>query len=103
MVTKERAVVLAEALLSRERQAWPWMARLPPVIVLDVEEHALGWLVFWQSVECVRSREIEKMLVGHGPYPVDRQDGGIHHIPVTTYVGEDSSHLPLKKSLVPLD
>ncbi|WP_406472099.1 YrhB domain-containing protein [Streptomyces sp. NBC_01615] len=76
MVTKERAVVLVEALLSRERQESPWMARLPPLAVLDVEEHALGWLVFCRSAEYVRSREIEKMLVGHGLYLVDRQDGG---------------------------
>ncbi|WP_422070578.1 YrhB domain-containing protein [Streptomyces orinoci] len=51
-----------------------------------MKEHALGWLVIRQSVEYIRSRDPEKMLVGRGPYPVDRQDGSIHHIPVTTYV-----------------
>lgn len=96
VVTKERAVELVEALLSRERQESPWMARLPEVAVLDVKEHALGWLVTWQSVEYIRSRDIKKMLVGSGPYLVDRQDGSIHHIPVTTYVGESWEELYLQ-------
>ncbi|MBB4715138.1 hypothetical protein BJ965_005020 [Streptomyces luteogriseus] len=96
MVTKERAVELVEALLSRERQESPWMARLPEAAVLDVKEHALGWLVTWQSVEYIRSRDIKKMLVGSGPYLVDRQDGSIHHIPVTTYVGESWEELYLQ-------
>ncbi|MET9919596.1 YrhB domain-containing protein [Streptomyces sp. NPDC006435] len=97
MVIKERAVELVEALLSRERQESPWMAQLPELAVLDVEEHALGWLVFWQSVEYIRSRDAEKMLVGHGPYLVDRQDGSIHHIPVTTFVGEGWEELYLQQ------
>ncbi|MEU3742577.1 YrhB domain-containing protein [Streptomyces sp. NPDC032198] len=97
MVTKERAVELVEILLSREQQESPCTARLPELAVLDVEEHALGWLVFWQSVEYIRSRDTEKMLVGHGPYLVDRQDGSIHHIPVTTYVGEGWEDLYLQQ------
>ncbi|GAA4586385.1 hypothetical protein GCM10023194_32430 [Planotetraspora phitsanulokensis] len=56
MVTKDRAVELVESLLSRTRQESPWMAGLPELAVLDVEERALGWLVFWQSVEYVHSR-----------------------------------------------
>ncbi|MDG9710484.1 YrhB domain-containing protein [Streptomyces sp. DH10] len=86
MVTKERAVELVKALLSRRRQESPWMARLPELAVCEIKEHALGWLVVWQSVEYNRSRDIGKMLVGHGPYLVDRRDGSIHHIPATAYV-----------------
>ncbi|MFE5366600.1 YrhB domain-containing protein [Streptomyces mirabilis] len=97
VVTKERAVELVEALLSRKRQESPWMARLPELAVLDVKEHALGWLVTWQSVEYIRSRDIKKMLVGSGPYLVDRQDGSIHHIPVTTYVREGWEKLYLQQ------
>ncbi|GLW96552.1 hypothetical protein Misp02_06390 [Microtetraspora sp. NBRC 16547] len=97
MVTKERAVELVEALLSRERQESPWMARLPELAVLDVEEHSLGWLVFWQLVDYIRSCAHEQMLVGHGPYLVNRQDESIHHIPVTTYVREDWEELYLRQ------
>ncbi|WP_377273558.1 YrhB domain-containing protein [Peterkaempfera sp. SMS 1(5)a] len=97
MVTKERAVELVEALLSEERQESPWMAQLPEPAVVGVEEHAFGWLVFWQSVEYIRSGDVGKMLVGHGPYLVDRQDGSIHHIPVTTYGCEGWEELYLQQ------
>jgi hypothetical protein len=53
-----------------------------------VEEHPLGWLVFWQSVDYIRSGDPFDMLVGSGPYLVDRQDGSIHRLPVTTYMHE---------------
>ncbi|MEV7028830.1 YrhB domain-containing protein [Streptomyces sp. NPDC093272] len=97
VVTEERAVELVEALLSKERQESPWTARLPELAVLGVEEHALGWLVTLQSAEYVSSRDIKEMLVGGGPYLVDRQDGSIHHIPITTYVGEDWEELYLQQ------
>jgi hypothetical protein len=86
VIAKERAVELVEALLVSERQA---QAVLPELAVSGVEEHALGSLVFWQSADYLRSRDIGTMLIGHGPYLVDGQDGSIHHIPVTTYVGAD--------------
>ncbi|MEU4360143.1 YrhB domain-containing protein [Streptomyces virginiae] len=97
MVTKERAVELVEALLSRQRQESLWRAWMPEVAVVDVEEHAFGWLVFLQSVEYIRSRDIGKMLIGEGPYLVDRQDGSIHHIPVTTFVGDRWEELYLQQ------
>jgi hypothetical protein len=94
VIAKERAVELVEALLVTERQAQP---ALPELAVSGVEEHALGWLVFWQSADYLRSRDIGRMLVGHGPYLVDGQDGSIHHIPVTTYVGADWEKLYLEQ------
>ncbi|MFJ6137879.1 YrhB domain-containing protein [Kitasatospora sp. NPDC092286] len=96
MVTEERAVKLVEALLSKKRQeALAKYGKSPEVVVLSVEEHALGWLVGWQSVEYIRSRDPLNMLVGSGPYLVDRQDGSIHHIPVVTFVVEDWEELYL--------
>ena len=86
VITAERARALVEALLAAKQRAQPG---LPDLTVLDVEEHALGWLVYWQSAEYVRTRELGSMLVGHGPYLVDGQDGGVHHIPVTTFVSAD--------------
>ncbi|MFF7789499.1 YrhB domain-containing protein [Streptomyces sp. NPDC007991] len=97
MVTKERAVQLVKALLQRQRRESPWMARLPELAVCDVKENALGWLVVWQSVGYIRSRDIGKMLVGHGPYLVDRQDGSIHHIPATTYATDAWEDLYLQQ------
>ncbi|MGW4381838.1 YrhB domain-containing protein [Kitasatospora sp. NPDC004531] len=87
MITKERAAELVEALLERRRGEVAWMARLPELAILRVEEHTAGWLVFWQSAEFVRTRNRRTALIGSGPYLVDRHDGSIHHIPTTTYVG----------------
>ncbi len=76
MITRERAVQLAEALPARSD---------PPPAVAKVQEHPLGWLVFWQSADYLRTRKLRYRLVGHGPYLVDREDGSIHHIPAATY------------------
>ncbi len=51
-----------------------------PTTVLHVEEHELVWKVYWQSEEYARTRNPAAMLVGHGPYLVDRLDGGLHQI-----------------------
>src|SRR4051812_39941460 len=81
VITRERAVALVEALLIRQRLEGR-LADVPEVAVCGVEEHVLGWLVGWQSVEYLRSGDFGKMLVGQGPYFVDGEDGSIHHIPV---------------------
>ena len=92
MITKARAVELVEAQLVLARQA---LAAYPELAVSDVEQHALGWLVFRQSAEYLSSRELEKQLVGAGPYLVDGQDGSVHYIPVTTFMNEDWEQLYL--------
>ncbi|MGW3893189.1 YrhB domain-containing protein [Micromonospora chokoriensis] len=81
MITRERAVALVEALLIGQRREGR-LAEVPEIAVCGVEEHALGWLVSWQSVEYLRSGDLGRMLVGQGPYLVDGEDGSIHHIPV---------------------
>ncbi|WP_405469905.1 YrhB domain-containing protein [Streptomyces canus] len=50
--------------------------------VVRVEEHELVWIVFWQSEEFIRTRG--HMLVGNGPYLVDRVDGALHQIGVVS-------------------
>jgi hypothetical protein len=81
VITKERAVELVDALLVMNRQAH---ATLPELAVSGVEDHTVGWLVFWQSADYLRSGNLNDMLVGNGPYLVDRYDGSIHQIPATT-------------------
>ncbi|MGW0655761.1 YrhB domain-containing protein, partial [Streptomyces umbrinus] len=84
MISKERAVELVESLLAAERLTWAGPVR--ELAVYGVEEHAVGWLVFWNSAEYARTRDLRDNLVGNGPYLVDRYDGSIHHIPSTTWV-----------------
>jgi hypothetical protein len=84
VITRQRAVELAEALLAEQRGQQP---TLPELAVCGVREHVFGWLVYWQSADYLRSRDSGKMLIGHGPYLVDGEDGSIHHIPVTVFDG----------------
>jgi hypothetical protein len=86
VITRQRAVELAEALLIEKRRRQP---SLPELAIFQVKEHAFGWLVYWQSVDYLRSKDFGKMLIGHGPYLVDREDGSIHHLPVTMHVDDN--------------
>lgn len=52
--------------------------------VVRVEEHELVWIVSWQSEDFVRTRNSRCMLIGNGPYLVDRVDGGLHQIGVVS-------------------
>ncbi|MEV6945042.1 YrhB domain-containing protein [Streptomyces sp. NPDC051172] len=40
--------------------------------VTAIEEHESAWIVSWPSEEFMRTRNSEFMLVGNGPYLVDR-------------------------------
>ncbi|MGY3205381.1 YrhB domain-containing protein [Streptomyces sp. TE5632] len=52
--------------------------------VTSVKEHELVWIVCWTSEEFVRTGRPEFMLVGNGPYLVDRVDGSLHRIGVVS-------------------
>ncbi|MFL0026073.1 YrhB domain-containing protein [Streptomyces sp. NBUL23] len=90
MIPRERAVERVESLPATMRLAHE-------LVVHEVKEHPLGWLVFWNSAEYARTRNLRDFLVGGGPYLVDRYDGSVHHIPVTTWVGEDWEELYLRQ------
>jgi len=89
-MSQERAVERVEALLTSMRQPHE-------LVVCEVEEHAFGWLVFWNSAQYARTRDPRDCLVGGGPYLVDRDDGSVHHIPVTTWVSEGWEELYLRQ------
>ncbi|MFD4743246.1 YrhB domain-containing protein [Streptomyces virginiae] len=81
VIERETAVRIVEEELDREAQEWAARGVAPvPTTVLHVEEHELVWKVYWQSEEYARTRDPAAMLVGHGPYLVDRLDGGLHQI-----------------------
>ncbi|MFE2724041.1 hypothetical protein [Kitasatospora sp. NPDC059327] len=90
MISKERAVELVESLLADERLTWPWEGPPPEWAVCAVEEHTVGWLVFWNTAEHARSRDVRDRPVGSGShYLVDRHDGSIHHVPDAWWSDED--------------
>jgi hypothetical protein len=53
---------------------------LPLMVVIDVEHHALGWLVTCQSPQFARTRDWRDAFVGHGPFLVDELDGSLHMV-----------------------
>ncbi|WP_086851855.1 YrhB domain-containing protein [Streptomyces coeruleofuscus] len=87
MIEREAAVRAVEEQLERDYQQWRAVsAEAVRMAVVRVEEHELVWIVSCQSEEFVRTRNQEHMLVGNGPYLVDRVDGGLHQIGVVSAV-----------------
>ncbi|MFF7339871.1 YrhB domain-containing protein [Streptomyces sp. NPDC008163] len=81
MIEREEAVRLVEEQLEREHRAW--LAKgveQPAVAVAGAEEHELVWIVSWQSVDYLRTGDFAHLLIGVGPYLVDRVDGSLHRI-----------------------
>ncbi|MFD8323332.1 YrhB domain-containing protein [Kitasatospora purpeofusca] len=62
------------------RTAQEDLDRIDPgrLVVSDVEEHELVWIVSYQTAEYLRTRDPRQLLGGNGPYLVDRVDGGLH-------------------------
>ncbi|SHM23782.1 Immunity protein 35 [Streptomyces yunnanensis] len=88
VIEQEAAVRIVEDELDREHQRWSAMGvESIRTIVMHVEEHELVWKVYVQSEEYVRTRHSTAMLVGLGPYLVDRIDGGLHQIGVLSEIG----------------
>lgn len=85
VIEREAAVRAVEERLEHDYQQWRAVsADAVRMAVVRVEEHELVWIVSWQSKEFVRTRNSRYMLVGNGPYLVDRVDGGLHEIGVVS-------------------
>ncbi|MFF1475850.1 YrhB domain-containing protein [Streptomyces mirabilis] len=85
MIEREAAVQAVEEQLERDYQSWRATGvDAMRMAVVHVEQHELVWIISWQSEEFVRTRNSEFMLVGNGPYLVDRIDGGLHRIGVVS-------------------
>ncbi|MEU6241081.1 YrhB domain-containing protein [Streptomyces sp. NPDC047024] len=81
MIERDAAIRIVEEQLEREDQRSRAIGNdATRTVVTHVEEHELVWIVSWQSEEFVRTRNVRSMLVGAGPYLVDRLDGGLHAI-----------------------
>ncbi|GLY80831.1 YrhB domain-containing protein [Actinoallomurus iriomotensis] len=87
MIDRDRAVRLVEELLRAEEREFAERGRPVTLAICKVTEHRLGWIIDSQSAAYVHSGDVGAMLVGGGPYLVDRHDGSVHRIPATDYVG----------------
>ncbi|MET8944555.1 YrhB domain-containing protein [Streptomyces sp. NPDC004542] len=87
MIEREAAVRAVEEQLERDYQQWRAVsADAVRMVVVRVEEHELVWIISWQSEQFARTGNAKHMLVGNGPYLVDRVDGGLHQIGVVSAV-----------------
>ncbi|MER7928604.1 YrhB domain-containing protein [Streptomyces sp. NPDC096057] len=78
MIDREFAIRLVQSQLERESPG--------ELLVARVEEHDLAWVVSYQSAEYVRTGDPSHLVVGGGPFLVDRVDGGLHSIGVVSAV-----------------
>jgi hypothetical protein len=81
VIDREFAVRLVEAQLEHEETG-----RVERLVVSEVEEHELAWIVFCQSAAYMRTGDPGCLLVGNGPFLVDRVDGGLHAVGVVSWV-----------------
>lgn len=104
VISKERAVELVKSFLARELPTWPWRGSAPTPDIYDVQERAVGWLVFWRSAEQARARDVRGSFVG-GHYLVDRHDGSIHYVPAVRWEDEgwEEHYLLQTKGIRPPD
>lgn len=86
VIDRDRAVRLVEEVLRAEERDFAERGHPVTLAISKVTEHRLGWIIDSQSGSYLRSGNVGDMLGGGGPYLVDRHDGSIHHIPITTYV-----------------
>ncbi|MFF8609521.1 YrhB domain-containing protein [Streptomyces sp. NPDC015346] len=89
MIDRETAVQIVEEQLERDYET-DRSVRPDPMLmaVAGVEEHELVWIVSWTSEEYLRTRNPDFMVVGNGPYLVDRLDGSLHQIGVVSAVSD---------------
>jgi hypothetical protein len=90
VIDREAAVRIVEEELAREDERCAARGVHPVrTVVTTVEEHEPVWIVGRQSEEFVRTGSRDAMLIGVGPYLVDRVDGGLHRIGVLSAMGGD--------------
>ncbi|MFE4052915.1 YrhB domain-containing protein [Streptomyces sp. YIM B13518] len=85
MVERDAAVRIVEEELERGYQR-ELSAGLDPIrmAVAQVKQHELVWIVSWTSEEYLRTRNPSSLLIGNGPYLVDRLDGSLHRVGVVS-------------------
>ncbi|MFF2901096.1 YrhB domain-containing protein [Streptomyces sp. NPDC057966] len=99
MIERDDAVRIVGKELARSHQAWvaAGVEQFPRSVVVHVDDHELVWKVYVQSEEYARTRNAAAMLVGHGPFLVDRADGGLHSIGVVS----EAACQPLGRPAIP--
>ncbi|MGC4997311.1 MULTISPECIES: YrhB domain-containing protein [unclassified Streptomyces] len=81
MIGLDAAVRIVEEELEREYRRESELGIRPhDLVVVSAVRHDLVWIVEVAMAEYVRTRDADFLLVGAGPYLVDRLDGGLHSV-----------------------
>ncbi|MEW2316052.1 YrhB domain-containing protein [Streptomyces bauhiniae] len=87
MIELDAAVRIVEEELEREfRRKTALGVQSHDLVVVSAVRHELVWIVQVATAEYVRTRDTNFLLVGAGPYLVDRVDGGLHAIGVLSWM-----------------
>ncbi|MFG3043771.1 YrhB domain-containing protein [Streptomyces sp. NPDC048241] len=85
MIEVDVAVGIVEEELEREFRRQSALGVRPlRLVVARAVRHELVWIVEVAAAEFLRSRDPSFLLVGAGPYLVDREDGGLHSVGVVS-------------------
>jgi hypothetical protein len=74
MITQEQAKQLVYEHINRRDPSWP---DRPEMIIVRVEVHELGWLIFYDSKPHHETGEFQHAIAGNAPYLVSREDGSM--------------------------
>ncbi|MFD1051780.1 YrhB domain-containing protein, partial [Kibdelosporangium lantanae] len=68
-----------------QRYLAEWAAKPdgPTLVVTDVRPHRLGWVITSHGERYLQTRDTADMLVGHGYFLVDGEDGSLHTVHAT--------------------
>ncbi|GAB7047879.1 YrhB domain-containing protein [Catenuloplanes indicus] len=74
MIDEERARQIAEAILAHDATE----PGTPPLAIVNVEEHPIGWVLYYNSAKYVRTGNFMDATVGNAPIVVERATGRAH-------------------------
>ncbi|MFG2812696.1 YrhB domain-containing protein [Streptomyces sp. NPDC048410] len=81
MIELDAAVRIVEEELERDYRRQSALGVRPhDLVVASAVRHELVWIVHVATAEYLRTCESSFLLVGGGPYLVDRMDGGLHSV-----------------------
>lgn len=72
MITKKQAQEIVHGFINESDPYWP---DKPEMVITEVEDHPLGWLIYWTSSRFLKSNNISDALAGNGPILISRDTG----------------------------
>jgi hypothetical protein len=75
MITQQQAEQIVYDRVNKLDPSWP---DRPEMIITQVDEHDVGWVIWWTSRQWHETGDLRLALAGNSPYFVSRADGELH-------------------------